>query len=49
MAVLLLAEHNNKVLNEATAKAMSAASQLGADVHVLVAGSECGSVAETAA
>ncbi len=49
MAVLLLAEHNNKVLNDATAKAMSAASQLGSDVHVLVAGSECGAVAETAA
>jgi len=49
MAVLLLAEHDNKVLNDATAKAMTAARGLGRDVHVIVAGSQCGAVAEAAA
>ncbi|MCB1549690.1 MAG: FAD-binding protein [Hyphomicrobiaceae bacterium] len=49
MAVLLLADHNNTALNPAVAKAMSAAKALGSDVHVLVAGSGCGGVAEAAA
>jgi electron transfer flavoprotein alpha subunit len=49
MAVLLLADHDNKVLGAATAKAMSAAKALGQDVHVLVAGSGCRAVAEAAA
>ncbi|MCH9809260.1 MAG: FAD-binding protein [Alphaproteobacteria bacterium] len=49
MTVLLLAEHDNANLNDATAKAMSAAKELGGDVHVLVAGSQCQSVAEAAA
>jgi electron transfer flavoprotein alpha subunit len=49
MAVLLLADHDNKILGAATAKAMSAAKALGQDVHVLVAGSGCRAVAEAAA
>jgi electron transfer flavoprotein alpha subunit len=49
MSVLLLADHNNATLGSATLKAMSAARQLGGDVHVLVAGSGCGAVAEQAA
>ena len=49
MAVLLVADHNNSALGSATAKAMSAAKALGSDVHVLVAGSNCGAVAEAAA
>ena len=49
MAVLLLADHNNSALGSATAKAMSAAKALGSDIHVLVAGSNCGAVAEAAA
>ncbi|MEL6288003.1 MAG: FAD-binding protein [Pseudomonadota bacterium] len=49
MAVLLLAEHDNSELNAATHKAMTAASQLGGDVHVLVAGSGCREVADEAA
>lgn len=49
MAVLLVADHNNAALGSATAKAMSAAKALGGDVHVLVAGSGCGAVAEAAA
>jgi electron transfer flavoprotein alpha subunit len=48
MTTLLIAEHNNSELNDSTLKAATAASQLGADVHVLVAGSGCASVAEAA-
>jgi electron transfer flavoprotein alpha subunit len=39
MAVLVLAEHTNTALGSATAKAVTAAKQLGGDIHVLVAGS----------
>jgi electron transfer flavoprotein alpha subunit len=49
MSVLLLAEHNNAALSQATAKALSAAAQIDGDVHVLVAGSGCAAVAEAAA
>ena len=49
MAVLLIAEHDNKTLNPLTAKALSAASAIGGDVHVLVAGHNCRAVAEAAA
>ncbi len=38
MATLLLAEHDNKALKDATNKALTAAKQMGGDVHVLVAG-----------
>jgi electron transfer flavoprotein alpha subunit len=49
MTTLLLAEHDNKSLKDATHKALTAAKQLGADVHVLVAGKGCRPVAEAAA
>jgi electron transfer flavoprotein alpha subunit len=49
VATLLLAEHDNKVLREQTAKAVTAAKALGGDVHVLVAGANCRAVAEAAA
>ena len=49
MAVLLLAYHNNAALGYATIKTMGAAKALGGEVHVLVAGSQCGAVAEAAA
>ncbi len=49
MAVLLFAEHDNTDLNAATHKAMTAASQIGGDVHVLVAGNDCRAVADQAA
>jgi electron transfer flavoprotein alpha subunit len=49
MAALLLAEHNNATLSGATAKAMTAALEIDKDVHVLVAGHECGPAAEAAA
>ena len=49
MPTLLLAEHDNASLKDATNKALTAAKQLGGEVHVLVAGQNCKPVAETAA
>src|SRR5436190_19573511 len=49
MTTLLVAEHDNKTLRDATHKALTAAKGLGADVHILVAGSGCKPVAEAAA
>ncbi len=54
MAVLVFAEHDNTELNVATLHAVSAASEIATaesngDVHVLVAGQDCGGVAEAAA
>jgi electron transfer flavoprotein alpha subunit len=49
MPTLLLAEHDNATLKDATNKALTAAKALGAEVHILVAGQNCKAVAETAA
>ena len=49
MASLVLAEHDNKTLNDATAKTVTAAAMISTPVHVLVAGENCGSVADQAA
>jgi electron transfer flavoprotein alpha subunit len=49
MPTLLLAEHDNKVLKDATNKALTAAKAFGAPVHVLVAGKDCKAVAAAAA
>ncbi len=49
MPTLLLAEHDNKTLKDATNKALTAAKAIGAEVHVLVAGSGCKAVADAAA
>jgi electron transfer flavoprotein alpha subunit len=49
MTTLLLAEHDNTRLDDATARALSAAKALGAPVHVLVAGQSCAAVADAAA
>ncbi len=49
MPALLVAEHDNTVLKDATNKALTAAKALGAEVHVLVASYNCKAVAETAA
>lgn len=49
MATLLIAEHDNETLSDQTAKAMSAAAEIGGDVHVLVAGSGAKGVADEAA
>ena len=49
MAVLLIAEHDNASLKDATHKALTAALQMGGDVHVLVAGHKAGAAAAAAA
>jgi len=49
MAILLLAEHDNATLSDQTAKALTAASQIGGDVHVLVAGAGAKAAADAAA
>src|ERR1700728_2033338 len=49
MPTLLIAEHDNKSLKDATSKALTAAKAIGADVHILVAGHNCKSVADAAA
>jgi electron transfer flavoprotein alpha subunit len=49
MTTLLLAEHDNKSLRDATGKALAAAKALGGDVHVLVAGKDAKAAAEAAA
>ena len=49
MTTLLIAEHDNASLKDATAKAMTAAKALGADVHVLVAGKGAQAAADAAA
>jgi electron transfer flavoprotein alpha subunit len=49
MPVLVFAGHDNDSLSPANLKVVKAASQIDSDVHVLVAGKDCGSVAEEAA
>src|SRR3954471_1581791 len=49
MTTLLVAEHDNAHLRDATAKALAAATALGAPVHVLVAGLNARPAAEAAA
>jgi electron transfer flavoprotein alpha subunit len=49
MTALLLAEHDNKTLKDATHKALTAAKALGGDTHVLVAGKDARAVADAAA
>jgi electron transfer flavoprotein alpha subunit len=46
MSVLLIAEHNNKELRPFTLNAVTAASQLDSDLHVLVIGHNCSDVAK---
>jgi electron transfer flavoprotein alpha subunit len=49
MAVLLIAEHADTVLSNATAKVLTAARAIDAEVDILVAGKGCGAAAEEAA
>lgn len=49
MSNLVIAEHNNEALGAATLNAITAATQIGGDVHVLVAGSGTEAVAAAAA
>jgi len=48
MTVLLIADHDNKNLKDATHKGLTAAAKMGGDVHVLVAGQNCDAVAKAA-
>ncbi len=49
MSVLVLADHDNGQLGGATLNTVTAASQIGGDIHVLVAGDTSGNVAKAAA
>ncbi len=49
MASLVIAEHDNAVLKDATHKAVTAAAQVSSPVHVLVAGENCAAVADAVA
>lgn len=49
MSILVIAEHDNAVLKAATLNTITAASQLGGDIAILVAGHQCGAVAQAAA
>jgi electron transfer flavoprotein alpha subunit len=49
MAILVIAEHDNKQLKTGTTNTIAAATKLGADVSVLVAGHQCGDAAAAAA
>ena len=49
MSILVIAEHDNAVLKAATLNTITAASQLGSDIAILVAGHQCNAVAQAAA
>ncbi|MBT4741320.1 MAG: electron transfer flavoprotein subunit alpha/FixB family protein [Rhodospirillaceae bacterium] len=49
MTCLVVAEHDNAELKPATLSTIQAATEIGGDVHILVAGSGCAAVAEQAA
>ncbi len=49
MTILILCKHDNEALNEATSRTVTAAKQMGGDIHMLVAGHGCGDVANEAA
>ena len=49
MTTLLMAEHDNTSIKDATHKALTAATALGGDVHVLVAGENAKAAADAAA
>lgn len=49
MSILLIADHDNQTLKPSTLNTIAAAKQIGGDIVVLVAGQNCGGVAEAAA
>jgi len=49
MAILVIAEHDNSSIKPATLNAVTAAGKIGADLHLLVAGSGCAAAADAAA
>ena len=48
MTTLLIAEHDNNTLADANKKAMDAATKIGEDIHILVAGKDCADIADNA-
>jgi electron transfer flavoprotein alpha subunit len=49
MTILVIAEHDNSSLKADTLKAVAAATAIGGDIHILVAGLNCSAAAEEAA
>lgn len=49
MSILIIAEHDNSDLKAATLNSVTAAEEIGGDIHILVAGSNCQAVADQAA
>ncbi|MDX9699664.1 MAG: FAD-binding protein [Rhodocyclaceae bacterium] len=49
MAILVIAEHDNQSIKSSTLNTVSAAAAIGGEIHVLVAGAACATVAEAAA
>lgn len=49
MTILLVADHDGHHLSDQTAKALTAASQIGGDIHILVAGKDAKPAADAAA
>ncbi|TCQ07585.1 electron transfer flavoprotein alpha subunit apoprotein [Rhizobium sp. PP-F2F-G36] len=49
MAILLLADHDGQTVSDATARTISAATAIGGDIHVLVAGTGADAAATSAA
>ncbi|WP_415888507.1 electron transfer flavoprotein subunit alpha/FixB family protein [Neptuniibacter sp. SY11_33] len=48
MTILVIAEHDNRTLKPVTLNTITAATQIGGDIHLLVAGSNCKAVAVSA-
>jgi len=48
MTILVIAEHDNASLKAATLNTVAAAQKIGGDIHLLVAGANCGPVAQQA-
>jgi electron transfer flavoprotein alpha subunit len=49
MTILVIAEHDHQSLKAATLNTVTAASKIGGDIHVLVAGANCSAAAQQAA
>jgi electron transfer flavoprotein alpha subunit len=49
MTSLVLADHDNASLKASTLSAVTAAQQMGGDIHILIAGQGCGAAAQAAA
>jgi electron transfer flavoprotein alpha subunit len=48
MALLVIAEHDNKSIRKSTLNAVAAAQKIGGDIHVLIAGHQAGEAAKAA-